>query len=64
MGSIQENMTLTPRTPTFICMDREGQSFAVTVKLPVGEEGMDVRGWKKGFVGTCCSDSCVVKSDD
>jgi hypothetical protein len=50
VGSIQENMTLTPRTPTFICRDRDGISFAVTIKLPPGDESFDVKPFKKGLV--------------
>ncbi|RDL36482.1 uncharacterized protein BP5553_05834 [Venustampulla echinocandica] len=41
LGTIQENMTLTPLTPTFICRDRSGASFALTIKLRPGQDSDD-----------------------
>ncbi|CAG8953267.1 hypothetical protein HYFRA_00003470 [Hymenoscyphus fraxineus] len=39
LGTITENMTLTPVTPTFICKDRDGHAFAVTLKLTSRQSG-------------------------
>lgn len=33
--------------PTFVCKDRSGSSFAVTIKVAGG--GFDVKGCKKGY---------------
>jgi hypothetical protein len=50
LGTILENMTL-GANPTFICKDRSGVSFAVTIQLPEKEEGKfpHVKGFKKGY---------------
>jgi hypothetical protein len=50
LGIIVENMTL-GANPTFICKDRSGVSFAVTIQLPEEEEGKfpHVKGFKKGY---------------
>ncbi|KAG9234491.1 hypothetical protein BJ875DRAFT_461334 [Amylocarpus encephaloides] len=48
LGTIMENMTLTPITPTFICKDRNGASFAVTLKLRGSQENMFHSGSPKG----------------
>ncbi|KAH6679748.1 hypothetical protein B0J14DRAFT_305734 [Halenospora varia] len=54
LGTIQENMTLTPRTPTYIIVDRQKTSFACTIKLKFHQElgkenGWDGKGFKKGW---------------
>ncbi|EPE26638.1 HIT/MYND zinc finger-like protein [Glarea lozoyensis ATCC 20868] len=53
LGTIQENMTLTPKTPTFICRDRENEPFAITLKLRDGQtgEGASVSEAKTGTNG-------------
>lgn len=55
LGTIQQEMTIST-SPTFICKDFTGQSFAVTVRLSPDEVkpeirggGYDVKGWKKGY---------------
>jgi hypothetical protein len=50
LGTILENMTL-GANPTFICKDRSGVSFAVTIQLPEKEEGKfpHLKGFKKGY---------------
>ncbi|KAF8864528.1 hypothetical protein BDZ45DRAFT_613580 [Acephala macrosclerotiorum] len=55
LGTIGENMTL-GSNPTFICKDRSGASFALTLKLPrhmqkedVRGGGLDFKAYKKGW---------------
>jgi hypothetical protein len=50
LGTIFENMTL-GANPTFICKDRSGVSYAVTIQLPEKEEGKfpHLTGFKKGY---------------
>ncbi|EHL00761.1 hypothetical protein M7I_3147 [Glarea lozoyensis 74030] len=53
LGTIQENMTLTPKTPTFICRDRENEPFAITLKLRDGQTGEGASGRKAFTKGKC-----------
>ncbi|TQS36616.1 hypothetical protein Golomagni_02929 [Golovinomyces magnicellulatus] len=55
LGTIQLEATLST-SPTYICKDRNGQQFAVTVRLPPAEiksdlrgGGFDVTAWKRGW---------------
>jgi hypothetical protein len=50
LGTILENMTL-GANPTFICKDRSGTSFAVSIQLSGKGEGKfpHMKGFKKGY---------------
>lgn len=55
LGTIQLEATLST-SPTYICKDRNGQQFAVTVRIPPAEiksdlrgGGFDVTAWKRGW---------------
>jgi hypothetical protein len=50
LGTIAENMTLSTN-PTYVCKDKSGSSFAVTLKPAddgTGVPSFEVKGFKKG----------------
>lgn len=56
LAEIKQEMTIS-NSPTFICQDLSGQSFAVTIRLPADGVKPEVRGggydskpWKKGHL--------------